>query len=126
MKHYYFTFEVPDDFDPEKLEINAAYPEEVSLVSEGFNIEDDILAKLKVEQIDPKDTSVVLFRFPKELVVSDPAVLEYIKALLEQSCNCTVVGLINDIEVLVQNSAEAIQMLRGMIDKNNSKSIIIT
>ena len=38
MKHYQITFEVPDDFNPDNMELNAAYGEgtEVSISDEGF------------------------------------------------------------------------------------------
>lgn len=126
MKLYNLTLSVPDDFDPEQLELNMNYPDEINLSGEGFVSIEDILSKCEIDVSKISESSVVIFRFPQELVdqPGGPEQLNDIKVYLESQLKCTVIGLTNNIELLVQNSAEAIQMLQGMMNKINSKAII--
>ena len=36
MKQYQITFNVPDDFDPEEMELNVTYKDNVAILNEGF------------------------------------------------------------------------------------------
>ena len=127
MKQYYLNLTVPDDFDPEKLEISANYPEgDLILQGEGFIDVENIADQLKVNVQDLAPNSVVLFKYSKELMNEAPMIIPSIQKMLEDKLGntATVVGLVDDVDILIQNSSEAINMLKKMIDKINSKAII--
>lgn len=124
MKHYTLTFQVPDDFDPDKLDITASYPEEeLALVNESFLNVEEIVKNLVLEYPKVSNTSVAILKFPKEFM-DDLASLQVIVLSLKASLGCEVFSMVNDLEIMIQNSAEAVQMLQRMIDKIKAKSII--
>lgn len=125
MKQYYLNLTVPDDFDPEKLEISANYPDgDVLLQGEGYIDVDKIASEIEanLEKVTPN--SVVVFKFSKEIMNEAPMLIPSIQKMLEDKLGCTVVGLVDDVDILIQNSGEAINMLKKMIDKINSKALI--
>lgn len=129
MKIYNIALAVSDNFDPEQLELNLNYPDEaIEIADEGFNnpskIVESFVAESELKQLQVNNQAVVLFRFPAELTQQNPYAAQLIKQELENILHCQVLGVTNDIEVLAQNSAEAIRMLQQMIDKVNSKSIV--
>jgi hypothetical protein len=129
MKTYNIALAVPNDFDPEQLELNLNYPDGyIEIADEGFNDYskrvESFVAESELKQLQVNDQTVVLFTFPSELAQQNPYAAQLIKQELENILHCQVLGVTNDIEVLAQNSAEAIHMLQQMIDKVNSKSIL--
>lgn len=127
MKTYNITFSVPDDFNPEKLELNVNYPDEdVEIISEGFYNFDtinELVKKINALNMSVTSSSVVLFRYPEELTAV-PWIIQSLKESLEKQLGCTVIGLVGNIDLLIKNSVEATKMLQQMINTINSKAII--
>lgn len=124
MKTYHFTLEVPDDFDPGQLELNLNYPEDISILDEGLFSLEDIAKMIKVDQIKVLPNSVVTIKFSEE-AMNDPGLIQLFTSTLKETLkDCTVISMIDDMDILVQNSAEATKMLQGMLDLIKSKSII--
>lgn len=125
MKTYTINLTVADDFDPSQLDVELSYPDDAGIQDEsegfGFSTVEQAVKSIVVDNIDVSETSVVFFKFPSDI---DPGYITAIQKTLESSLGCTVIGLVNDIDLLVQNSAEAVKMLEGMIAKVKSKSII--
>lgn len=132
MKKYVLELDVPDDFNPESMGINIDYSEDLAITDEYFKNDDStlneiqqIVDKLIVSNLgDVNNSNVILFKFSPELMNSDPETIVAIQKMLEIKLGCTVIGLVNDVDILIQNSVEAIKMLQRMIDKINSKAII--
>ena len=130
MKTYQLTLSVPDDFNPNIMECSMNYPDgDIQLIGEGFydivEVAKEQVKKLSVSPINVTKTSVVIFKFPQSLAVEAGAqFIKQIQLELEANLHCTVLGLVDDIDLLVQNSAEAVKLLEGMLAKVKSKSII--
>lgn len=135
MKKYILELDVPNDFNPDEMDVEISYPNDdsISVSNEGFIdsiylLEDVRRAIDNMDYLDKlgevKSTDVVIFRYSVEFMDSDPETVILIQKLLESKLGCTVIGLVGDVDVLVQNSAEAINMLKAMIDKINAKAII--
>lgn len=128
MKPYTITLDVPDDFDPELLEIILSYPSDgVKIKSEGFLSSEELtraIDSLSIETAKLSSSNVVIVKFPSD---SDPEPTQYFLNILRdqfEETGCTFIAMVNDMDVLVQNSAEALKMLEMMKQKINSKSII--
>lgn len=128
MAIYQFRLDVPDDFDPEELSIELDYDGQITILDEGFVDVDKIAKQLvdsaKLDKLEVAETSVVVFKFPSSIAEVAPNFVQAIQNSLEAMLGCTVIGLVDDMDLLVQNSAEAIKMLEGMIAKIKSKSLI--
>ena len=112
MKEYQITLQVPDDFDPEQLELS--YPEEFEVVAEGEFNPLDYVDKIGNVQED----SVVMFKFPPN---TDPGFANWLQNYLEKEFpDNKVLGFVGDIELMIQNEAEAVNMLEQMIAKVKS------
>lgn len=122
MKQYTITFDVPDDFDPNELELTASYKSDIEISYEGFSDLASILKdKIELSNMGSvKDTDVVIFKLPVDMMGEAP----YIHERLEAELGCKVLGLVNDTDVLVENQAEAIDMLNKMINTINLRSSI--
>ena len=123
MKKYTLVFNVPDDFVPEEMDVNTSYKDDIELVYEGFaNLEDSI--KNAVSGLDIKESSVVIFKFP-EWACDCPEQVQSIKKYIEDTvpCKC-VLGIVGDVDILVEDSASAIDMLKNMINVINLRSSI--
>ena len=132
MKHYNITFEVPDDFNPEELELNASYKDAVEIFSEGFSdvvetIKSVVSDKLSLNKITVSDNDVILFKVDKDCGLDDYEFAGYLNAVketIEETCKCPVIGFVGDIDLLVENADEAIDMLNGMIAKVKVRSAV--
>lgn len=126
MKEYHFTLQVPDDFDPEQLAVDLSYPEQdVEIINEGFNTNlEEIVKNIKLETLNISSTSVVIIRASQSYFDTDIESIIALQKYIEGKYECTTLALTDDIDVLVENAAEATDMLKRMIDKVNSKSII--
>ena len=125
MKNYQITLEVPDDFDPDKLDFDATYPEDIVVTGEGFFDMKDVLKSIDLEHVKANQSNVVIFKYPEEIADQAPMFPDILRSYLESKLEgCTVIGMIKDIDILIANSVEATKMLQGMIDKINSKAII--
>ena len=137
MKQYQITLNVPDHFDPETINISTTLvdpkPEDdISICDEGFVDEescpvlidtDEIADKILIDKLEGVSKStVVIFKYPVELM--NPDIIMPIQKMVEAKSGCTTLGLVNDIEILTQNSVEAIKMLQGMINKINANAIV--
>ncbi len=128
MKTYQITFAVPDDFNPDEMEINVGYKDELSICDEGFNSISDSLDKflsdsgINLEELQLKEDSVIIFKVPVSVAdsmnQSELAVyFNMIKNGLEAATGKKVMGYIDNIDVLVKNANDAIDMFNGMIAK---------
>ena len=125
MKNYQVTLEVPDDFDPDKLDFDATYPEDIAVTGEGFFDMEDVLKSIDLENVKANQSNVVIFKYPEAIADQGPMFPDILRSYLESKLEgCTVIGMIKDIDILITNSVEATKMLQGMIDKINSKAII--
>lgn len=112
MKEYQITLQVPDDFDPEQLELG--YPEDFEIVTEGEFSPLDYVEQ--VGKVEPD--SVIIFRFPPGI---DPEFANWLQHHLEsQFPDNKVVGIVGDLEIMIQNEAEAVKVLESMIEKVKS------
>lgn len=128
MKPYTITLDVPDDFDPELLEVELAYPSDnLEIKSEGFLSSEELtktIDSMSIETVKLSPSNVVIVKFPAD---SNPEPTQYFLNILKdqfEEIGCTFIAIVNDMDVLVQNSAEALKMLEMMKQKINSKSII--
>lgn len=128
MKPYTITLDVPDDFNPELLEIEFSYPlDGVEIKSEGFLSSEELtkaIDSMSTETVKLSPNNVVIVKFPAD---SNPEPTQYILNILKdqfEEIGCTFIAIVNDMDVLVQNSAEALKMLEMMKQKINSKSIV--
>lgn len=131
MQDYQLVLNVPDDFDPLQLDVELSYPEaEIGIAREAFDVTVSELSKkiienCKLDLTKITENSVVIFKFPQSLAVeAGPQFIKQIQLELEANLHCTVLGLVDDIDLLVENSAEAVKLLEGMLAKVKSKSII--
>lgn len=129
MKQYQLTFEVPDDFNPEELEINVTYKDDIEIIDEGYrdfykNIEDLITKKVSLLSENTGGDNVVIFKFPGELT-QFPQYITHLKEVLELKTDKTVIGVLDNVDILVQNADDAIEMLEGMIGKIKARALIL-
>lgn len=117
MKNYQITLQVPDNFDPEQLGIDLAYPEDIEIINEGeFNPDDYI-----PDVFNPKERDVVIFKFPADTPPETAQLLHnYLQAKFPDN---KVIGLTNNVDFLIENADEAVKMLEEMIEKVKSASI---
>lgn len=74
---------------------------------------DDLLTRVEVDPNTVKYNSVVIFKFPSDFSYSE---MEQVKTYLQaQFSTCTVVGVVNDMELLIQSPEDAIKLLEQMI-----------
>ena len=134
MKHYQITFNVPDDFNPDEMELNASYKDDITIFSEGF---EDILSKMpeflskyaNIDKLKVDEKDVILVYISKECYEAMPdseigIYMSLIKKSLEDAFNCPVLVFVNDLEILVQNANQAIDMFNGMIAKVKVRAAI--
>lgn len=126
MKEYHFTLQVPDDFDPEQLAVDLSYPEQdVEIINEGFNTNlEEIVKNIKLETLNISSTNVVIIKASQDYFDTGIESIIALQKYIEGKYECTTLAMTDDIDVLVKNAAEATDMLKRMIDKVNSKSII--
>lgn len=128
MKTYQITFAVPDNFDPDEMELNVGYKYELSICDEGFNSLSDSIdnflsnSGISLEEMKLKEDSVIIFKVPVDVAnsmnQSELAVyFNMIKNGLEAATGKKVMGYIDNIDVLVKNANDAIEMFNGMIAK---------
>lgn len=128
MKTYQITFAVPDNFDPDEMELNVGYKDELSICDEGFNSLSDSIdnflsnSGISLEEMKLKEDSVIIFKVPVDVAnsmnQSELAVyFNMIKNGLEAATGKKVMGYIDNIDVLVKNANDAIEMFNGMIAK---------
>ena len=130
MKKYTVTFDVPDDFVPEEMELTANYKDDIVISAEGFYDIQEIIKSIpgmEIEELKPDSSSVYLLKFPKEWAL-DPdryfGVIDGVRAGLEELTDRPVISFVDDLDILAQNSAQAIDMLNKMIAKINLRSSI--
>lgn len=129
MKQYQLTFEVPDDFNPEELEINMTYKDDIEIIDEGYRdfyqkIEDLVAKKVLLLTENTEGDNVVIFKFPGELT-QFPQYINHLKEVLELKTDKTVIGVLDNVDILVQNADDAIEMLEGMIGKIKARALIL-
>ena len=143
MKQYQITFAVPDDFNPDELELNAGYKDEITICDESYvsedsnaasflaNISEGLLQFMKDNNIEISKESagehdVVVFKFPPEILqhAESSTYISLIRQQLEQAFGCLTIGIVNDIDLLVENADEAIKMLNGMLAKVKVRSAV--
>jgi len=129
MKQYQLTFGVPDDFNPEELEINVTYKDDIEIIDEGYRdfykkIEDLITEKVSLLTKNTEGDNVVIFKFPGELT-QFPQYITHLKEVLELKTDKTVIGVLDNVDILVQNADDAIEMLEGMIGKIKARALIL-
>jgi len=131
MKQYALILNVPDDFNPEELQINLDYKDEVELCLEDFvdnltYLDPELfLEKIDVSKIHVGENDIVRFTFPES--AAEAHGLEYLNAIrdtLESTCKCPVVGYANNMEVFVDNADDAIKMFNGMIAKVKTRAAV--
>jgi len=124
MKHYQITFQVPDDFVPEDLELNVTYKDEIEIVQEGeVSVESLLANQINLTNQKREDGDVFLFKYPDKMSPEfATAVKDYLAEALPDN---TVIGLVDSIDLLVQNSDQAIEMLEQMINKVKTRSAIL-
>ena len=137
MKQYQAVFNVPENFDPEKVELQATYGviEDAGLMSiaeEGFvDGEQEITLTPELEQF-VKDRTVILKDGSNENDVvrimfdegADAADLQMIVKVCEAIYKCPCICLSANMEVFVENADEAIKMLNGMIAKIKTRAAV--
>lgn len=124
MANYRIVLDVPDDFDPTAMDIELSYPDDsVTILSESFEDNTDTIEKLHISEHDINKNSVVLIKVPPEFS-NNFEDIRTIQELLEAKYGCITLSMLDDIDFMVQNSAEAIDMLKKMIDKINLRSSI--
>ena len=126
MKEYNLVLSVPDDFDPEQLEVDLGYPEDVQIVREGFpDFEDKLISSIDVKKDTVGPNDVVRFVIEKDsYLCTDPSMVVRIKDMLEAKYGCPVIGYIGDLDLFVENADQAIDMLNGMIAKVKVRSAV--
>lgn len=132
MKQYQLTLSVPDDFDPEQLEIDLSYKDDIEIVNEGYTDDHEILdaitntieKKVDLSTLKVDGDIVVLFKFPGELT-QFPTYINHLKEALELKTKKPVVGLLDNIDILVQNADESIKMLEEMAGKVKARALIL-
>lgn len=115
MKKYYFALEVPDDFNPEELDIDFKYKDDITVSREGF-IDEDLLSKLNIKKDTVGENDVVRFTFPVDDTINYET-LDLFREMLEYAYKCPVVGHADNLELFVENADKAIDMFNGMIAK---------
>ena len=137
MKQYQVVFNVPENFDPDKLSLQASYevPEDagqMSIEEEGFvDDEQEITLTPELEQF-VKDRTVILKDGSNENGVvrimfnegADADDLQMIVKVCEAIYKCPCICLSANMDVLVENSDDAIKMLNGMIAKIKTRSAV--
>lgn len=114
------------------LEFLANTPEGSELtMSQAVTIHnvDELLERVEVDRSVVKDNSVIIFKFPSDFSYEE---MEQVKTYLQaQFSTCTVIGIVNDMEVLVESPEDAIKLLERMIahikvSTGTSSKIILT
>lgn len=124
MKHYQITFEVPDDFVPEEMELNVGYKDHVAITQEGeVNIEELLKDKVEIVKQEYSEGNILIFKHPEEMSPEfATSVMRYLEAVVP---NSTAIGLVNNVDLLVQYPEEAVKMLEGMINKIQTRAAIL-
>ena len=124
MKYYQVTFEVPDGFVPEELAIEASYKEDIAIATEGFvDIESLIKEKLELSALDVSEHRICIVKF-KQDAAFDVTTVNQLKLAIESVTGLTTLCILDDMEIMTANSAEAIDMLQKMINKINFRASI--
>ena len=139
MKQYQVVFNVPENFDPDKLSLQASYevPEDagqMSIEEEGFVDEEQEISLSPELETLIKDKTVIIKDGANEhdvirIMFSDDSNvdaegLQSIMKACEAMYHCPCICLSANIDVLVENADEAIKMLNGMIAKVKTRSAV--
>lgn len=129
MKKYILALDVPDDFNPEEMDINISSKQDIDISSEGFinfdTLSEEIIknSDIKLETID--EHSVALFKCSSEVAQSYGIEnFDQIRQSLEENLKCPVIGYVDDLELFVENADQAIDMFNGMIAKIKVRAAI--
>lgn len=136
MKKYQITFEVPDDFDPEELELEAKYKDTISVSDEGFvTVTSGDLAKILEEKLTAVSErvstgDVIILKYPIEvadqLAYDGGIMLQNWVQKIESKTGFPVLAMLDSIEFMVENKEESIAMLKAMIEKIEVRSSILS
>ena len=135
MKKYQITFEVPDDFDPEELELEAKYKDNISVSDEGFvtatseDLEKILEEKLTAVSERVSNGDVIILKYPievaDELAHDNGMMLRNWMREIESKTGFPVLAMLDSIEFMVENKEESIKMLKAMIEKIEVRSSIL-
>lgn len=139
MKQYQILFDVPDNFVPEQLALQATYddPEAANTITisdEGFvdgnqalELTDELKTFIENHTVILKDGSnehdVVRIMFSSNSNVELDQ-LQTVTKVCEVVYQCPCICCTSDLDVLVENSDEAIKMLTGMIAKIKTRAAV--
>lgn len=124
MKTYQITFNVPDDFVPEEMELNVSYKDDIEIIGEGeVDISDELLSKTSLLPTKIEKGQVVIYKFPEDMPPDiSSLILKQLEANLPDN---TIIGMVDNVDLLVQNSDDAVKMLEGMINKVSTRAKIL-
>jgi len=128
MKQYQITLGVPDDFNPEELDMTVSYKDDIEILSEGFTDIADIKEKLQaivdnceLSTIEPKENDIVLFKFD-ELTSAEEA--KSIMFVIEEKTGRPALGMSKSLDVLIEDANATVEMLNGMIAKVKTRAAV--
>lgn len=128
MKHYQIVLEVPDNFNPEELDMTVSYQDDIEIFSEGFTNDDELSEKLKsiiesceISTIEVKDNDVVLFKFDDSVQPEEASIA---MLTIEEKTGRPALGVNKDIDLLVEDADSTIEMLNGMIAKVKTRAAV--
>ena len=129
MKKYYIALDVPYDFNPEELDIDIKYKDDINIAEEGFingeSLVEDLLNKVSIAKDTVGEHDVVRVTFPPQLHdYIDYESLNNWHKQLETAYKCPVIIYLDDLNVFVEEADKAIDMLNGMIAKIKVRSAV--
>lgn len=128
MKQYQVTLGVPDDFNPEELDMTVSYKDDIEILSEGFTDIADIKEKLQaivdnceLSTIEPKENDIVLFKFDESM---GPEEAKSIMFIIEEKTGRPALGISKSLDVLIEDANATVEMLNGMIAKVKTRAAV--
>lgn len=128
MKQYQITLGVPDDFNPEELDMTVSYKDDIEILSEGFTDIAEIKKKLQaivdnceLSTIEPKENDIVLFKFDESTSAEEARSIMFI---IEEKTGRPALGMSKSLDVLIEDANATVEMLNGMIAKVKTRAAV--
>lgn len=128
MKQYQITLGVPDDFNPEELDMTVSYKDDIEILSEGFTDIADIKKKLQaivdnceLSTIEPKENDIILFKFDESTSAEEAKSIMFV---IEEKTGRPAIGMSKSLDVLVEDANATVEMLNGMIAKVKTRAAV--
>ena len=128
MKQYQITLGVPDDFNPEELDMTVSYKDDIEILSEGFTDIADIKEKLQtivdnceLSTIEPKENDIVLFKFDESTSAEEAKSIMFV---IEEKTGRPALGMSKSLDVLIEDANATVEMLNGMIAKVKTRAAV--